>query len=197
MTNNSDSNDPKFVWRNQETQQPRMTAEQVGQLLRKGQARTRGMRFVFALTLSLFMALSFGARILSDETGPFPVLGGWIGVVRFVLLITSALTLRYYKTHEPIGLSLNKGEFSGIDYYRRALLGQLDYFQSKQRWLPMLGIVVLFFIAVVSVNPRLVVPLTLLFAVFAFGWYAQWKRALPQLRSEIEAVEALQRDIKS
>src|SRR4051812_45556621 len=119
MTNNSVPNDPKFVWKNQETHQQRMTAEQVADLARKSAAKTRRMRFVFLAAFAFYMAVSLGARILSDETGPIPVLGGGIGLVRFVLLIGWALTFRYYKAHEPISLFLNTGEFSGIDYYRR------------------------------------------------------------------------------
>jgi hypothetical protein len=197
MTNNSVPNDPKFVWKSQETHQPSMTAEQVADLARKSEAKTLRMRFLFLAAFSLYMAVSLGARILSDETGPVPVLAGWIGLVRFALLIAWALTLRYYKKHEPISLFLNTGEFSGIDYYRRELLDQLDYFHSTHRWLPTLTLVVLFFIATVTVNPGLIVPLSLLFVIFAFGWYAQWKRSLPQLRSEIHAAEALRRDLDS
>ena len=91
-----------------------MTAEQVADLARKSEAKTLRMRFLFLAAFSLYMAVSLGARILSDETGPVPVPAGWIGLVRFALLIAWALTLRYYKKHEPISLFLKTAEFSGM-----------------------------------------------------------------------------------
>jgi hypothetical protein len=46
----------------------------------------------------------------------------------------------------------------------------------------------------VTVDPRLAVPMIALSTVFAFIWYAQWKRVLPQLRAEIRTTEALRQD---
>jgi hypothetical protein len=189
------TNDPKFIWRNQETHPLTITAREASDLARRREARTRLMRTVFPSAAALYLAVSIGARIMSDQTGPVPVLSGWIGLVRFVLLMIAVLTIRYHQPFEPIiSLNLSTAEFSGVDHYRRELLRQLEYFENAHRWLPGLILVVLFFAAAVTVDPRLGVPMTALSLVFAFIWYAQWKRALPQLRAEVRAAEALRQD---
>jgi len=93
-----------------------------------------------------------------------------------------------------MSLNLNAKQVPGLEFYRRELLMQLGYFQDWYRWMPGVTLVVLFLVVTIIVDRRLALPLTILFAVFAGVWYWQWKRELPQLRSELQKLQTLETD---
>src|SRR5262245_52383321 len=128
MTNNAAANNPKDVWKNQDTHARPMSAEEIRTIAKKLRWKSRFRRTVFSAAFILYFVLSIGVRIASNERHVDVV--GWIGLVRFVLLITWVLGLRYYVADRPMSLNLNAKQVPGLEFYRRELLMQLGYFQD-------------------------------------------------------------------
>jgi hypothetical protein len=189
MANNE--TDPKDVWKSQPTDARMISAAEIRNVARRANRKTRLRRFIGAAAFVLYFSISILVRISSDQR--HADLAGWTGLIRFALLIIWVSGLRYYVDPGLVSLNLNAGELAGLDYYRRQLLVQLDYFRTPYRWLPMFLLVVLSFAAAAAVDRLLVIPLGVLFAVFAGVSYWQWKRESPQLQEELRAIQALMR----
>jgi hypothetical protein len=191
MTNSSLGNDPILIWQHQDIMGETMSAQEIRKTAQAFQSKSKLRRAIFGLAFILYLALSLVVRMSSAERHVLHV--GWVGIVRFGLLIVWILGLRYYEADRLTSLNLNAGSTGGFEFYRRGLLVQIDYFRNTIRWLPGLLIVVLFFAATLATDRSLAVPLGILFVIFGGYWYMQWKRDLPQLQAEIEALEAFRK----
>ena len=194
MTHEPLANDPGTIWRNQRVDRQTMSVQQMQEKVNRLQAKKRRKSFIFYAAFCLYFGISIGALLTSAQANAADV--GWVGLVRFGLLIVWVLGLRYYVADRPMSLGLNTGS-SGLDFYRRELLIQYDYFRDTYRWLPGLLWVVLFFITTVISDRRLTIPLSIILAIFVGLWYRQWRRGLPALQREIEALDALKKENQS
>ncbi len=190
MTSNPLANDPKGLWQNQQTEGQTMSIQDMRNMLSQRHAQTRRRRWLFGATFILYFVVSIAGAVSNERNVSHT---GWFAVVRFALLITWILGFRYYVAERPMSLNLNAGSMGGLEFYRRELSVQLDYFQNVYRWLPWLLYVVLFFVTTLGTDPTLAIPLGILFAVFAAFWHRQWRRDLPRLKAEVEALEAFRK----
>ena len=188
MTHNMNNN-PKHIWTNQQTAESIVSAGEIRNLAKEHYISRRWKRIVFSAAFVLNLAISILPRVIS--TGPHAEHVGWIGMIWFASLATWILGFRYYVAPRPISLNLNAGQLSGLEFYRRELLAQVDYFENKVRWLPGVILVVLAFTVNVTVDPRFAIPMVILFGMFVAITYWQWRRELPQLKSELRALDRL------
>src|SRR5262249_20173567 len=128
MTQNM-NNDPKHIWTNQPTDQRIVSVREIRNLAKARYVGRRWKRIVFSSALILNLAISILPRVIG--TRPQPEHAGWIGMIWFASLATWILGFRYYVAPRPVGLDLNTGQLSGLEFYRRELLAQVDYFDSK------------------------------------------------------------------
>jgi len=188
MANSDSSNDPKNIWNGQHTDERPISVEELRSLARRHEGIRRVRRLVFIGAFVLYMAISIGVRMTTNQ--PHAEHIGWLGVVMFALLMTWVLGFRYYVADRPTGLGLHAA-VPGLEFYRRELVSQLEYFQHKTRWLPGSMLVVSSFFVTIAVDSRLAVPLVILLAIFAGVWYWQWKRDLPRLQDELRSLQRI------
>ena len=184
--------DPQELWQNQQTEGQSITIQDLKAMLRQRHRRDRLRHWIFGVTFSIYLAVAMAAKIVSPDRTVLHT--GWMGVVMFVLLIIWVLCFRYYVADRPMSLNLNRGLANGLEFYRGELHVQLEYFRNRSRWLPGLLLVVAVFVVTVASDPTLVIPLGILFAIFAGVWYRQWRRDMPTLRAEIEALESFRKN---
>jgi uncharacterized membrane protein (DUF485 family) len=184
--------DPKNIWMRQEAPGAPVTAAEMRRLRSRRRSRARWMRVIFwgALVLYIGLAVSVRLSIIDAPTTH----GGWFGVVRFAFLITWILTYRHYRTERILSLNLHTPYTACAEFYRRELQSQIDYFSDSHRWMPGLPFVILFFVEGVTADPGLAWPFAALFVIFAAIWYLQWRRELPELQSEMQALEFYRKD---
>ena len=186
---NSGSNDPKNIWNSQHTDVQPISVEDLRSRAGRHEWKRRVRRVAFIGAFMLYMAISIGVRMTNNQ--PHAEHVGWLGVIMFALLLTWVLGFRYYVADRPTSLGINAAA-PGLDFYRRELQSQLEYFQDKRRWLPGLMLVVSSFIVTIAVDSRIALPLGILLVIFAGIWYWQWKQELPRLQDELRSLGRIQ-----